>query len=544
MLAWEGIKKQIFSESRIVVMEVIQSDYFILFAIISIGIMVGRIKIKGFSLDVSAVIFVALVFGHYGLTVPSVFQRIGLLLFIYSVGIQAGPGFFSSFDRQSIKWIGVASILVITGALVSTASVYIWDMDTETVTGLLAGGLTSTPGLAAAIEITKAKATSIGYGVAYPFGVIGVMLFINLIVRILRIDVQAEANAYKEEVYADYPPVRYRHFQVENSNVVGIAFGDLHVRSMTDATISRIKQPGNDKAEVITSDTIMNKGAVIRAVGTDSALHNIRLLIGRPTDEEINLGDTSDVRWILVTNKRIVNKPLSHLQLMQNFNSNITRIKRSGIELLPKPDVSLKFGDKVLVVTKGNIEGVSRLLGNDNKKLSETDILPIVLGIVLGILVGQIPLTAGFSLGLTGGVLATALILSWIGKTGPVIWQVSGTANQLIRQMGLLFFLASVGTEAGAILMDTIATNGLRLFGIGVLITLIPMMVATFVGYRVFRINFLVLMGVLTGGMTSTPGLTVAQSFADTDAPNIGYATVYPLAMVLLILCMQAIALL
>ena len=249
----------------------------------------------------------------------------------------------------------------------------------------------------------------------------------------------------------------------------------------------------------------------------------------------------------LLTKKDMINKQLGDLNLQRNFGCTVTRIRRSGIDLSPSPELALKFGDKLMVVgEKEGIQSVARLLGNDAKRLSDTDFFPIAMGIVLGVLFGKLNISFGenisFSPGLTGGILMMALFLSAIGKTGPILWSMSGSANQLLRQLGLLLFLAEVGTSAGKNLVSTFQESGFMLFGVGAAITIIPMLTAALVGKLVFKISLLDLLGTITGGMTSTPGLAAADSMTDSNIPGVAYATVYPIAMVLLILFIQMIA--
>ena len=316
---------------------------------------------------------------------------------------------------------------------------------------------------------------------------------------------------------------------------------------MTGANISRIVHEG--EAIVPQKDSIIQEGDLLKVVGTEQALQKIRILIGSETDQEVPRSGEFDIQWILVTNRRVVNKTLGQLNLFQNFSATITRIRRSGIDISPAPGSSIRFGDKLMVAsTKGNMPAVIELFGNNVKRLNETDFLPVAAGIVLGILLGSlnIPIPGGgeFKLGLTGGVLIAGLVLSRIGKTGPIIWNISGPANQLLRKLGLLFFLAAVGTHAGETLIETLGTYGITLFWVGVAITLLPMISATVIGRYVFKLNFLSILGALTGGMTSTPGLSAVDPMTDSNASSIAYATVYPIAMVVLIICAQIIAVL
>jgi len=522
----------------------LQSSYFSIFLIITIGIIIGKFEYKGISLGLSAVIFVAIVFGHFGITVPDIFQKIGLILFIYSVGIQAGPGFFESFRKQGLQGIALAVIIVVVGGIVSVGAAYLLDIPMDMAAGLFTGALTSTPGLASAIESTNSPLASIGYGIAYPFGVVGVIFFLFLIPRLLHIDMKGEERKYEDETRADYPEIQHKHFIVENPNIIGKKISELRLRSMTSANLSRIKH-GN-VCLISTPTTRLQRGDIVRLVGTDEALLKAALLIGPTTNEDIPLEGPAVVQWVLVTNKDVVNKSLAQLNLFVTYNATVTRLRRSGIDITPQPSSRIRFGDKLLIACQGNIDAVTTLFGNDDKKLSETDILPLAAGIVLGILIGKLSFTlfenVEISLGLTGGILTSALILSRLGKTGPIIWNVSGGANQLLRHLGLLFFLTAVGTEAGAHLVKTLTEHGLVLFVTGVVVTIIPMFISILIGHYLFKINFIVLLGVLAGGMTSTPGLTAIDSLTKSNAPNIAYATVYPIAMVTVIIITQIMA--
>ena len=525
-------------------MDLFSSVYFSLFVIIAVGFLLGRIKVKGISLDISAVIFIALIFGHYGVIIPKDFQRIGLVLFIFTIGLQAGPGFFESFRKQGKALAILATVLIVSAGLTTVAMIHLFDLDVNIGVGLLTGALTSTPGLAAAIDTTASPLASIGYGVAYPFGVIGVILFASFLPKFLRINVHKAEDDYKKDIRSDHPEILTRNFVVDNENVEGKTIRDLRIRYMTKAVVSRVMHLGD--AVTPTPDTILHKGDVIKAVGDLSALERIQLLIGHQTDEEIPLPTHFDVRRVLVTNKEYVNHTIRQLNILENYGATITRIRRSGINISPTPDSKIQFGDKLMIAcSSDNMKQVVRIFGNDDRRLSDTDLLPVALGIIIGVLFGKISISLGtftFSPGLTGGVLISGLALGRIGKTGPVMWTMTGAANQLIRQLGLLFFMASVGTSAGAQLVDTFNENGILLFVVGAIITLVPMIITTIVSRLFVKMNILSLLGALTGSMTSTPGLAAVDSMTDTNAPSVAYATVYPVAMVLLIVIVQLIS--
>ncbi len=527
--------------------ELLSNPVFVLFLIIAIGLMIGNIKVKGISLDVSAVIFVALLFGHFGLKVPGIFQKIGLVLFIYSIGIQAGPGFFDSLKEKGRSLILLALIIVSLGGLSTLAIVYLLDVDVKLAVGIMNGALTSTPGLAAAINATQSPLASIGYGIAYPFGVIGVILFIRLSPKIFKIDIEKQEKKYNKEMTENYPKILNKNYIVENNNLDGKTLGELKIRTMTGAVVSRILHEGKSRTGSFSSK-IFN-GDVIKAVGTDESLKKVEYLIGQHTNQKIPLDNKYDIQSLMVTNKKIVNKTIRELNIFQNFSVAITYIRRSGIDITPSPNNKLRMGDKLMVAgKKENIDFFAKLVGNKKSVLAQPNILSFALGIILGIIVGQfsIPLFGGksFTLGITGGVLLTSLALGRLGKTGPIIWNMHGNMNKIIRQFGLLFFLAAVGTKAGGNLFETINLYGVKLLSAGVIVTMLPLIFGSIIGLFMFKTNFISVLGVLTGGMTSTPGLSAVEPMTKSNAAHIAYATVYPFSMVLLILITQLMSLL
>lgn len=525
--------------------ELLQSSYFSIFLIVALGFMLGRVKIMGLSLDVSAVIFIALAFGHWGVSIPKELGTFGLVLFIFTIGIQAGPGFFHSFRSKGKTLILITLLIVASACLTGVGMKYLFNIDTPSIVGLIAGALTSTPGLAVAIDSTQSPLASIAYGIAYPFGVIGVILFVKLLPKLFKVDVEQEARKLEKERRNNFPELNTCLFRVTNPSVLNHTLQQLNIRAITGAVISRLKRDGS--IIIPTAHTVLKENDTIQAVGSEEALNNLTVMLGTRENGELPLEHTQSIESLLLTKKDMINKQLGDLNLQRNFGCTVTRIRRSGIDIAPSPELALKFGDKLTVVgEKEGIQSIARLLGNDAKKLSDTDFFPIAMGIVLGVLFGKLNISFGgsmsFSPGLTGGVLMMALFLSAIGKTGPILWSMSGASNQLLRQLGLLLFLAEVGTSAGKNLVATFQESGFLLFGIGALITIVPMLTAALIGRLVFKISMLDLLGTITGGMTSTPGLAAADSMTDSNIPGVAYATVYPIAMVLLILFIQVIA--
>lgn len=525
----------------------LQSSYFALFLIVALGFIVGKINFRGISLDVSAVIFIALLFGHFGVVIPKELGNFGLVLFIFTIGIQSGPGFFGSFKSKGKILILLTLLIVGSACLTGVVLKYILNIRTDEIVGLIAGALTSTPGLAAAIDATKSSIASISYGIAYPFGVIGVILFVKLLPKILGIDLKAEEKRLENKKLEKFPALQTGTFRINNPAIFGKSIAQLQIRTMTGAVVSRIRH--GKTTEIPAPESILHQDDLVKAVGSEGALEQLAILLGEQVTEDLPLGQSYELRLLLITNKDIIGKSLGNLNLQGNFNCTVTRVRRSGIDLSPEPDLVLKFGDKLTVVGhQDSLKELSKLLGNDEKRLSDTDFFPIAMGIVLGVIFGKINISFSdsfsFSPGLTGGILIVALILSALGKTGPIIWSMSGSANQLLRQLGLLLFLAEVGTSAGSNLVATFQESGWTLFAVGFAITLVPMILAVSIGYFVCKISIFDLMGTITGGMTSTPGLAAADSMTDSDTPSVAYATVYPIAMVFLIVFIQIITLL
>lgn len=525
--------------------ELLKSPYFALFVIVALGFMLGRIRVKGLSLDISAVIFVALLFGHYGVLIPKALGDLGLVLFIFTIGIQAGPGFFDSFRSKGKTLILITILIILSASLTAVGLKYLFGLDTPSTVGLIAGALTSTPGLAVAIDSTNSPLASIAYGIAYPFGVIGVILFVKLLPRLLKVDLEEEARRLEAERVGQFPQLKTCVFRVTNPSAFGKSLAQLNIRAVTGAVVSRIKS--DSQILMPSASYALHQNDYLQAVGSEESLNQLAEMMGERQEGELPLTKRQIVETVVLTKKDVVNKNLGSLNLHGNYGCTITRVRRSGIDLTPTPDLILKFGDKLMIV--GEIEGVkgaSELLGNNVKLLSDTDFFPIAVGIVLGVLVGKLNITfpggVSFSPGLTGGVLLTSLVLSAIGKTGPILWNMSGPANQLLRQFGLLLFLSEVGTSAGQNLVATFQESGWSMFLVGMCITLVPMLIAALVGRLVFKISMLDLLGTITGGMTSTPGLAAADSMVDSNIPGVAYATVYPIAMVFLILFIQLIA--
>ncbi|MEN8137229.1 MAG: TrkA C-terminal domain-containing protein [Bacteroidota bacterium] len=533
--------------------ELLTEEYFILFVIMAIGIAIGKIKIKGIGLDLSAVIFVAMTVGwiyhFFGISFQfsEVINRFGLVLFIYTIGMQAGPSFFESFKSYGYKIFLLVSIILVSAALISYFLVSLLDIDKNLAVGLFTGAITSASGLAAASEVSSSPLVTIGYGIAFPVGIVTILVFVKFSNRIFKIDISAEENKIESEKKSKVSSILNRHFEVSNDNINNKSLKQIDVRKFTNCSVARIMRA--DGELVIPTDKVtLHCGDIIKAVGKTEDLEKVEILIGKVTDRKIPSYKNFESKWYVVTNKNVVSKTLRELNLMSNYNSTVTRIRRSGLDISPNADIKIRYGDKIMVSSpKGNSRAFKKMFGDKIKQLSETSFLPVALGIVLGVLLGSIsfPLFGlDISLGLTGGVLIVSILTSYKGKTGPIIWNLTGPANHLLRHLGLLLFLIPIGLEIGSQISDTIDSFGYKLFAVSFFITLVPMVLAVAVAKYIFNMNFLVILGALSGGMNSTPGLTVAETVTDSEAPQIAYAAVYPFGLVLIIVIAQLMGML
>ncbi len=512
-----------------------------LFLVVSLGILLGKVKIAGISLDLSGILFVGLILGHFGVKVPDAFLSFGLVLFVFSVGMQSGPGFFDAFRKNGRSFILMAIMIIALTAVATYLLKLITGSEEALMVGIFNGALTSSPGLAAATEASNSPLVPVAYGVAYPIGIVGVILGVNLIPKLLKIDFKKEEEKYLESIHEEFPQVFGKTFEIVNPNISGKTIGEINIREISNCTASRVLQQG--VALTPSVDTIINTGDLIRLVGTEDDLKKAELLFGAPVEKEIPLSGKYDIRWVVVTNKKIINKSYQNVNISA-YNSSVVKLRRSGVDITPTPSTIFKFGDKLLLAgTKSGVDRAAELIGDNKKLLSETDLLPIFVGVLAGLFLGKVKIPFfglfDFTLGNTGGALLAGLLLSKIGKTGPILWTISSSANQMIRKLGLVLFLAVIGTNAGENLLEIIKGNGPILIWMSIIITFIPIILGIILGRFVFKMNFLTILGLVTGIMTSTPGLGAVQSKSDSNAGPVAYATVYPFALVLVILLSQ-----
>ncbi len=518
----------------------------LLFLIVVLGFLLGRIRVFSFSLETSGILFVAMIFGNFGFRLPNEFQTLGLILFIYAIGLQAGPSIFNISRKQGFQLNLIVFVLISFSAVLTLFLSKWWDVDIVMAIGIFTGALTSTPGLAAAQEATKSPLTSAGYGLSYSFGVIGVILFIKLMPLLFRVKTSDEEAQIEKDEKRQHKPIKRMEVEITNQALDGKTLGELQFFQTTGTVISRILQSG--EVVIPGPETVLHVGDVVRIVGEEKQLKAIVPFLGKESTQPMPDVRCFESRKFILTNREVVGKSIAELNLRQRYNANITRVRRGGLEFTAEPHLKLQWGDRVRVVGEADqMEQIRKLFGDEMKKIEYGDVFAITMGILVGILIGLVPFSIGrifsFNLGLTGGVLFAGLVLSNRGKLGPVIWQVPGPIITFMRDIGLTFFLAVVGTKAGSQVVQVVQTQGAKLIVMGAIITIVPMVVAALWARYRYKMRVLDLMGVISGGMTSSPGLAAATGMTESQRPIVLYATVYPFAMILMIVWAKVLAL-
>ncbi|MDY6265489.1 MAG: putative transporter [Fibrobacter sp.] len=531
----------------------------------SIGLMVGKIKVKGISLGGAGALFVGILLGHLGLRVEGnvlhFIQEFGLILFVYTIGMQVGPGFMDSIRRHGLVLNVLSTGIVLLGVITTLCLYFFTDMhnNVPVLIGMLCGAVTNTPSLGAANSAFAAAGvdtslTGIGYAVAYPFGVIGIILVMILMRVIFRQNPAKAAENYAKDIAANAKEIESCSLTVDNPNLFGVTLKDIPDLISSGVVVTRLLRNGNITTP--NGNTVIVEGDKLHIVGMPEAVAAMEKIIGhrleKPiTQETSNADKPIVVKTILVTNKKILGRTIESLALAERYGVNISRVVRSGFKFTGRLDLRIKFADKLRVVgTAEGIEAAEKELGNSLTALDHPEILPAFLGIFLGVIVGSIPLAlpgmpTPLKLGLAGGPLIVAILLSRKRKIGPLNFFMANSANLMLREFGLTLFLSCVGLNAGIKFFDVLLNgDGLYYMGLAAIITFVPLAIMATVGHLVFKVNFLSLCGVLAGATTDPPALAFANSQADSEAVNIGYASVYPLTMLLRILSGQVLAIL
>lgn len=517
----------------------------VLFAILALGALIGKIRIGGTSFGSAGVLFAALVFGHYKLMVPKEIMDLGLLLFVYSVGLQAGPRFFRTFRSKGIQFITIALVIMLAGAAMTVAVACLFRLPHDIAAGLFTGALTCTPALAGAIEIVRLTGVgevgelSVGYGVAYPFSMTFVVLVVSFLPVLLRRNVKEEERRWLDEVEAEVPRLQARRFRITNRELEGTLLKDVKPGQVN---ISRVYRNGRDQAAV--PDMMMRVGDVVTVVGPESEMDKVAEHLGEVAVVPVDYGTNVVTAEIDITERAIAGKQLRELQVWHRFGVVITRLRRQEVEIAPTGGIALEPGDTVKVVGEYSaVDEFTRFVSAGKKKVNETTMTPYLIGLVIGILIGSIPLHLPngmtLKLGLAGGVFITSLFIGHFGGIGPLTMHVPAAARNLSRELGLMLFLAGAGTVAGSRIVGVIQEHGMSMLVAGMLITTVSVMVGIAVMHLGYRMNVLSIMGALCAGMTNPPGLSAASRKTETDLPMLAYASVYPMALIFKILCAQ-----
>ncbi len=529
------------------------------------GFALAAIKIRGVGLGSAGVLFAGLLFGHFGWRIePGVMdfvREFGLILFVFTIGLQIGPGFFASMRRQGLSLNVCAAAIVLGGAALAAATVPLLNTSGFAAAGLFSGATTNTPSLGAAQEAITAtpgataemRATpALAYAVAYPGGVFGIILSLIILRKIFRVNDATELAAFESDRRSQIIPLERRNLIVTNANLDGLAIGQIPGVRESGIAVSRLKSAGTDDIRVASEDAIVHTGDQLLAIGTATALESFQRIVGR--DSEVDLMESPgpvEFRRLLVTHKPVLGKSLRQLGISTRCGVVVTRIQRGGVQMTARPDFRIEFGDTLQVVGDASgLDQAAALVGNSAKELKQTHFLPVFAGIALGVLFGLIPLSipglpVPVRLGLAGGPLIAAILLSRLGRIGPVIWHMPSGANLALRELGIVLFLACVGLKAGSRFMDSLLSQegAVWLIG-GLIITILPLLVVGIAARFLLKMNFIVLSGLLAGSMTDPPALAFANTLAGSDAPSVSYAAVYPLTMLLRILAAQFLVLL
>ena len=525
--------------------------------VIALGVYLGKLKFFGVSLGVTFVLFVGILMGHFGYIVDGevlhFVREFGLILFIFSIGLQVGPGFFSSFKKGGMRLNSLAVLGIILNVAI-VLGIYFFEggSDGETkieaLVGVMSGAVTNTPGLAAAQQsatAAQADTMAMGYAAAYPLGVIGIILSMFIIKAIFRINVKDEVKEIEEEQENSQLKPHIVTFEVANKLIDGKNLVELHDIIQCNFVVSRIMKP--DGTVIIPkAQTEIHTGDLLYVVMSAQDEDRLKALIGPETEMDWNATPSQVVsRRILITKGNYNGVAIGSLRLRMGYKLNATRVHRAGVDLIAAPNLRLQIGDRLTVV--GNEEDIERLahkLGNSMKRLNEPNLITIFVGIMFGIILGSINVGWGMKLGLAGGPLVVAILLSRFGYKFKLITYTSSSASLLMRELGICLFLASVGISSGQGFADTVFNaTGMWWVIWGFMITVIPLIIIGSIARGVYKINFLTIMGLLSGGCTDPPALAYANNSTGNDAPAVAYSTVYPLTMFLRVVAAQALVL-
>jgi len=533
----------------------------ILALVIALGTAFGKLKVSGVSLGVTGILFVGIAFSHFGLNINEhllhFMKEFGLILFVYSIGLQVGPSFFSSFREGGMKLNSLAAIVVLLGVATTIALYYITGLPMTTMVGVMSGAVTNTPGLGAAQQAysdiamgADASDLATGYAVAYPLGVIGAILTLLLLRYVLRINTkEEEAEAGAGADAHKHPTTSRVSVEITNPSIEGMHVAELHKLLLREFVLSRICHEDSEP-ELADATTVLHVGDKLLVIASPDDADAVVAVVG--TRIEMNWQDISKdmiSRRIVITKPELNGRRLSDLQIRSTCGVTITRVNRAGIDLLAAGNLQLQLGDRVTVVgSELSVKQAEKRFGNSLKRLDHPNLIPIFIGVALGVILGSIPfhfpgIPQPVKLGLAGGPLIVAILIGRYGPHYKMVTYTTVSANLMLREVGISLFLAGVGLGAGESFVPTIVGGGYMWILYGAIITVVPLLLAGIIGKVFFKLNYYTLIGVLSGSSTNPPALAFSSDQTATDAPAVGYATVYPLSMFLRVLMAQLLIL-
>lgn len=532
--------------------QLLASPFFMLFIVVAAGVALGALRLRGISLGAAAVFFVALVVGivlsgtGVPWSLPHDLTELGLVLFVYAVGLQAGPRFFDTLRKRGLVFIAVGAGATLAGAAATIGLSRLLSLPAHLAAGLYCGATTCTPALASALDAVRRAApddldaTSVGYAAAYPFSVAAVVVIVQFLPRLLRTPTARAAAEYREAEAAKYPPLEDCAFRITNPNCAGRTIEELQALHVSRAVICRVKHEG--KINPARPGTPLHLGDVVLAVGTPAELAKLEALLGDVVVE--TMYDPSGhvaTEQIVVSRRTVIGRSLREIGIWEHFGVVVSRVRRDSVEFAPHGDLRLEPGDVLRVVgQRQDIAAVAAAVGREERRLYETSLVPFAGGIALGALIGQVPISLPgglqVQLGLGGGAFLVALVLGHWGNAGPVRLYVPHAVKQFTRELGLVIFLAGAGAGAGQQFVPVLREAGPQLLLAGALVTLVTVAVSVLLMFRLLRWNLLYGAGALSACMTNPPGLAAANNLADCDAAAVGFASVYPAALIAKIL--------
>ncbi len=516
----------------------VSNPFVTLCLIIGLGMALGKIKLGGLSLGSSGVLFLALLSGHLGGVVPEGTGIFGLILFVYCVGLGAGGRFFSAMANEGSRLAILGALIVLTGGATAWALALLLDLPYDLATGLFAGALTSTPALAAATDTLNgdSAAVSIGYGIAYPFGVAGVVIFVQLLHRLFRKDLDVLAKSVEEKQKGD-EPILSKVVEITNKKLVGQKIAENPLINSMGCQVTRIVKEGR-YVPLSYEDTFMT-GMEIYLVGQESQLQVAADYLGMETVDRFARDTARERRQLIVKSSDFSGKSLRDLQLLREYQVVVSRVTRLGITFVPTPETRIENNDVLTTVGPPDaLERLAKALGHRNQAFDETDLLSLGFGLAAGIFLGmlriQLPGTAQISLGMAGGPLLVGLILGHFGRVGWIVGFIPRPTRVLLQELGLVLFLADAGVKGGSTLLETVQLHGPSVFLMGAAVTIIPLAITLPIALKLLKMNLLQALGGICGGMTSTPALGALTAKTDSQVPVVSYATAYPIALILM----------